>query len=104
MLIDYTTRLLVLVDGHPVNNSLGIAEHALGLDLPVPLGLVERIEVVKGPAGGVYGPTAFLGVVNVVTRGAASPGWELAVEAAEAQGRALGGRVGPGGSGQIAGK
>ncbi len=67
LLTDYTTRLLVLVDGHPLNNSLGIGESYLGRDLPVPLEAVRRIEVIKGPTGSVYGPTAFLGVVNVVT-------------------------------------
>lgn len=101
VLIDYTTRLLVLIDGHPVNNTLGFAENSLGPDLPLPLGLVERIEVVKGPVGGVYGPTAFLGVVNLVTRGASSPGWEVVAEGAGAQGEALGGRVGVGGAGPL---
>jgi len=67
LLTDYTTRLLVLVDGHPLNNSLGIGESYLGRDLPVPLEAVRRIEVIKGPIGSVYGPSAFLGVVNVVT-------------------------------------
>ncbi|MFL5262930.1 MAG: TonB-dependent receptor plug domain-containing protein [Anaeromyxobacteraceae bacterium] len=66
---DYTTRLLVLVDGHPLNNSVGIGESYLGRDLPVPLAAVRRIEVIKGPVGSVYGPTAFLGVVNLVTAG-----------------------------------
>lgn len=103
LLVDYTTRLLVLIDGHPVNNTLGIAENSLGPDLPLPLLLVERIEVVRGPAGGVYGPTAFLGVVNVVTRGAASPGWDLAVDGAGAQSSVLGGRVAVGGAGQAGG-
>ena len=72
LLSDYSTRLLVLLDGHPLNNSLGIGESYLGRDLPVPLGAVSRIEVIEGPVGGVYGPTAFLGVVNVVTERPAS--------------------------------
>jgi len=67
LLTDYTTRLLILVDGHPLNNRLGIGESYLGRDLPVPLEAVRRIEVIKGPIGSVYGPSAFLGVVNVVT-------------------------------------
>jgi len=71
LLLDYTVRTLVLVDGHPLNNSLGQVENAFGPDFLVPLAAVERIEVVKGPVGGVYGPAAFLGVVNVVTT---SPG------------------------------
>ncbi|MCM2333942.1 MAG: TonB-dependent receptor [Anaeromyxobacteraceae bacterium] len=103
LLVDYTTRLLVLVDGHPVNNTLGIAENSLGPDLLVPLALVERIEVVKGPAGGVYGPTAFLGVVNVVTLRASTPGWQVAADGDLAQGGPLGGRVGASGAGELGG-
>lgn len=93
LLADYTTRLLVLVDGHPLNNGLGIAEAHLGRDFLVPLALVERIEVVKGPVGGVYGPTAFLGVVNVVTKAAGSPGGEVALGAHASQGRLLSGEA-----------
>lgn len=103
LLVDYTTRLLILVDGHPINNTVGIAENSLGPDLLVPLALVERIEVVKGPAGGVYGPTAFLGVVNVVTLRASTPGWQVAAEGDLAQGGPLGGRVGAVGAGELGG-
>jgi len=65
---DFTTRLLVLVDGHPLANSVGTD---LGRGLPVPLSALQRIEVIKGPAGSVYGPTALFGVVNLVTTGRA---------------------------------
>lgn len=66
---DLTTRLLVLVDGHPLNNSLGIGESYVGRDLPIPLAAVRRLEVIKGPVGSVYGPNAYLGVLNLVTTG-----------------------------------
>jgi iron complex outermembrane receptor protein len=87
LLVDYTVRTLVLVDGHPLNDSLGQSENSFGPDLLVPLEMVERIEVVKGPVGSVYGPAAFLGVVNVVT---VQPGEERGSGAAfgeAAQGR-----------------
>jgi iron complex outermembrane receptor protein len=86
---DYTTRLLVLVDGHPLNNSLGIGESYLGRDLPVPLAAVRRLEVIQGPVGSVYGPTAFLGVVNLVT--GAPPGGEASLSAEGAAGAVGGG-------------
>jgi outer membrane receptor for ferrienterochelin and colicins len=64
---DYNARVLVLVDGHRINDNL--YEGALvGTDFPVDLDLVERVEVIRGPSSSVYGPNAFLGVVNVVTR------------------------------------
>ena len=49
---DFTTRLLVLIDGHPLTNSVGAD---LGRGLPLPLSAVARIEVIKGPVGASTG-------------------------------------------------
>lgn len=68
LLGDLMTRLLVLVDGHPLNNSVGIGQSYVGRELPIDVGGIERIEVIKGPVGSVYGPVAYFGVVNIVTR------------------------------------
>lgn len=58
------SNTLVLVDGRPLNNSdLG------GIDWgAVPLGDVQRIEVVQGGAGVLYGDQAVGGVINIITR------------------------------------
>jgi outer membrane receptor protein involved in Fe transport len=85
LLGDRSTRLLMLVDGHPLNDSVAMGGSHLGRDLPVPMAAVRRIEVVKGPVGSVYGPTAFLGAVNVVTA-SARPGLELTALGEGAQG------------------
>jgi iron complex outermembrane receptor protein len=90
LLSDYTTRLLVLVDGHPVNDAVGIGASYVGRDVPVVLDAVRRLEVIKGPVGSVYGPTAFLGVVNVVTLAPATPGGEVRVGLEQRQGRLSG--------------
>jgi len=37
---------------------------------PYPLSNIERVEVLYGPAGAVYGPNAFLGIINVITKDA----------------------------------
>jgi iron complex outermembrane receptor protein len=91
LLGDQTTRILVLVDGHPVNNSVGLMQSYVGRDLPVPIDAVKRIEVVKGPVGSIYGPTAFEAVVSVVTRGADDGPASLVAGGEAAQGRALAG-------------
>jgi len=57
--------VLVLVDGIPMSDA---QSGHFDLDLTVPLELVERIEVVRGPASSLYGSDAMGGVVNVVTR------------------------------------
>ena len=46
--------------------------HVAGLSKQLPLSGIERIEVLYGPAGAVYGPNAFLGIINVITRDAAN--------------------------------
>jgi vitamin B12 transporter len=64
-----TAQTLVLVDGMRVGSAtVGTTaiEH-------IPLELIERIEVVKGPLSSLYGPEAIGGVVQVFTRGKAVP-------------------------------
>lgn len=40
-------------------------------DIPVDLSEIERIEVLEGPAGKVYGTSSLLGAINIVTKAAA---------------------------------
>lgn len=40
-------------------------------DIPVDLSEIERIEVLEGPAGRVYGTSSLLGAINIVTKTAA---------------------------------
>ena len=59
-----TTGLLVLIDGHP--QYMGLMGHPIA-DAYQSM-LVERVEVVRGPASVLYGSNAMGGVVNIVTR------------------------------------
>jgi outer membrane receptor protein involved in Fe transport len=59
-------RILVLLNGHPLNDVVR-GHGPLGMDLGIDMAQVERIEVVRGE-GMVFGTTAFLGLINVVTR------------------------------------
>jgi len=55
---------LILVDGQRF-----VGGHGDAVDLQsIPVALVERIEVVKGPASALYGSDALGGVVNIITR------------------------------------
>jgi vitamin B12 transporter len=63
------SHTLVLVDGMRIGSSTTGAtafEH-------IPLDLIERIEVVKGPLSGLYGSDAIGGVVQIFTRAANRP-------------------------------
>ena len=52
-------------------NGINITDPQSGhhnLDLPVSLSQVDRIEVLEGPAARIYGPNAFSGAINIVTK------------------------------------
>ena len=57
---------LVLVDGQRVKGG-GMGEAGYGLN-QVPLGMIERIEIVRGPGSALYGSDALAGVVNIITK------------------------------------
>ncbi|MCU6772073.1 TonB-dependent receptor plug domain-containing protein [Bacteroides cellulolyticus] len=46
-------------------------------DFPVELSEIERIEVLEGPAGRVYGTSSLVGAINIVTRTAKDSGAEV---------------------------
>ena len=62
----YSRIVKVMIDGQPVSFRPS-GENFLGLEL-IPLGVIDRIEVIRGPASVLYGANAFLGVVNIITR------------------------------------
>ena len=64
---DYNNKVLITLDGHSLNGNVygdGLFGSELGLDMET----VERIEVVRGPGSALYGSSAVLAVVNVVSR------------------------------------
>jgi outer membrane cobalamin receptor len=58
------TRTLVLVDGIPTN----AAGTPFLIINEVPMEAIERVEIVRGPYSNLYGPNAFGGVINIITR------------------------------------
>jgi len=64
---DFNTRVLVLLDGHPLNEHWN-STSPVSTDFPLDLAQLERVEVITGPVSAIYGSNAFFGVVNVVTR------------------------------------
>lgn len=64
----FTSTMLLLVDGRPAYTPLFGGVRWETLDLP--LDEIERIEVVRGPGGPLWGANAVDGIVSIVTRGA----------------------------------
>lgn len=57
---------LILVDGQRYHGG-----HGEGVDLQsIPIEMIERIEIVKGPASALYGSDALGGVINIITKSA----------------------------------
>lgn len=70
-------RVLVLLDGRRLN-----APSMANVNwLQIPVGSVERIEVLRGSSSALYGDYAVAGVINIITRkGSRAPEADVAVE------------------------
>ncbi|HRD53520.1 MAG TPA: TonB-dependent receptor plug domain-containing protein [Flavobacteriales bacterium] len=55
---------MVLIDGMPIVSGLSTVYGLSG----IPTGLIERVEVVKGPGSALYGSEAMGGIINVITK------------------------------------
>lgn len=62
----YEGKLLLLIDGHEMQDLL-YGNVPMGNEFPVEL--IERVEVVRGPGSVIYGGSAELTVINVISRG-----------------------------------
>jgi len=60
-------QTLLLIDGIKVDDPQ-TGHHTMNLALPIEV--IKRIEVIKGPAARVFGQNAFTGAVNIVTKDA----------------------------------
>ncbi len=57
---------MVLIDGMPIVSGLSTVYGLNG----IPQSLIERVEIVKGPASTLYGSEAVGGIINVITKSA----------------------------------
>jgi outer membrane receptor for ferrienterochelin and colicins len=55
---------MVLIDGMPIVSGLSTVYGLTG----IPQSLIERVEIVKGPASTLYGSEAVGGIINVITK------------------------------------
>lgn len=75
------SETLVMINGIPINSLLrGDRNTRLGV---LPLKMISRIEVIRGPGSALYGADAFAGVINVITK-----------DASDLHGSEVGGQIG----------
>ena len=55
---------MIMIDGMPIVSGLSTVYGLMG----IPKSLIERVEVVKGPASTLYGSEAVGGIINVITK------------------------------------
>ena len=55
---------LIMIDGMPVSSGNAGQYSFAG----IPIGIIDRIEVIKGPASTIYGSDAMSGVINIITK------------------------------------
>ncbi len=78
----FASKLLVMIDGRAVYTPLFAGVFWDAQDLP--LADIDRIEVIRGPGGTVWGANAVNGVINIVTKSAAdTQGWHVETVAGE---------------------
>lgn len=94
---DYRPRMQILIDGQAMNENI-YASAPVDSAFPLDIGLVERIEVIRGPSAAIYGSDAMFGVINVVTRNGTSVRSEADLRLASGADRRLrlswGGQIG----------
>ena len=53
------------------------------LNLPLTLDDVERVEILKGPGSRLFGPNAFTGIINIITRQSRQNSFDLGIKAGQ---------------------
>lgn len=64
---DNNQKYLVAIDGHRINNNNNFGPNPFHKTRNL-IAIADRIEIIRGPGGVFWGPDAFLGLINIVTR------------------------------------
>jgi outer membrane receptor for ferrienterochelin and colicins len=63
----YNDTIALMIDGHRTNDNIFDAA-LIGTEFALDVDLIQRVEVIRGPNSSQYVASAFLGVINVVTK------------------------------------
>jgi outer membrane receptor for ferrienterochelin and colicins len=68
---DYSSHILVLVNGHNMADNVFDYMLYFGNDFPIDMNLIKQIEIIRGPSSALYGTNAVFATINIITK---SPG------------------------------
>jgi len=78
----YNNTVALLIDGHRLNDNI-FDSALIGTEFPLDVDLIDRVEVIRGPNSSLYVASAFLAVIDVITkRGRDMPKLSVAGEVA----------------------
>ena len=63
----YNNSIALLIDGHRLNDNI-YDGNVIATAFPVDVDLIDRVEVIRGPNSSLYVASAFLGVINIITK------------------------------------
>jgi outer membrane receptor for ferrienterochelin and colicins len=61
----FTSRTLLMIDGIIQND---LWTQVATVDRTYPISNIKRVEIIYGPASAVYGPNAFQGIINIISK------------------------------------
>ncbi len=65
---DYSSHVLIMVNGHNMADNIFDFELFVGNDFPIDMNLIRQIEIIRGPSSALYGSNGNFATINIVTK------------------------------------
>lgn len=63
-------KILVMIDGHSLNRNTNGSATVYNVANKLPVENIKQVEVIRGPGSALYGNSAFVATINIITRNA----------------------------------